>query len=100
MGEDKRIGRRGGSFNRTRVKGIRNSLRLDTAGRPHDDKDGVKPVGFPDGERICGLYQRAPGHSMLSSWHEKPTRTRLIRDRTSGVVLALLVQSGFILIML
>ncbi len=37
---------------------------------------------------------------MLSSWHEKPTRTRLVRDRTSGVVLALLVQSGFILIML
>jgi hypothetical protein len=37
---------------------------------------------------------------MLSRWHEKPTRARLIRDRTSGVVLALLVQTGFVLIML
>jgi len=37
---------------------------------------------------------------MLSRWHEKPTRARLIRDRTGGVVLALLVQTGFVLIML
>jgi hypothetical protein len=98
MLEDKRIGCRGGSFNRVRVKDIRNSLRLER--RPHDDKDGVKSVGFPGGERICGLYQRAPGHSMLSRWHEKPTRARLIRDRTSGVVLALLVQTGFVLLMM
>ena len=57
MLEDKRIGCRGGSFNRVRVKDIRNSLRLER--RPHDDKDGVKSVGFPGGERICSLHQQA-----------------------------------------
>ena len=37
---------------------------------------------------------------MLSRWHEKPARARLIRDRSGGIVLALLVQTGFVLIML
>ena len=59
MLEDKRIGCRGGSFNRVRVKDIRNSLWLKRPGRPHDDKDNVKPIGFPGGERICSLHQQA-----------------------------------------
>jgi hypothetical protein len=37
---------------------------------------------------------------MLSRWHESPARARMIRDRTGGVVLALLVQTGFVLLML
>jgi hypothetical protein len=37
---------------------------------------------------------------MLSRWHEKPVPARLLRDRTGSVVLALLVQTGFVLLML
>jgi hypothetical protein len=61
------------------------------------DATSVYAVEFEGGSVSVVCTSGATEHSMLSGASERLTVPRVIRDRTGGAVLALLVQAGFLL---